>query len=99
LHKFDTTGGSPIEVELDPHEKPARGVALPERGCNVELTHIELPQKRESWWSLGFESFGTIGSVERDLRAVAAVLASRKPPKFSAEIISGYPRWLNDSRL
>jgi len=23
------------------------------------LTHIELSQKRESWWSLGFESFGT----------------------------------------
>jgi len=99
LRKFDTTTASPIEIELSQEEKPVNGRPLPERGCNTELTHIELPQKRESWWSLGFESFGTIASVEMDLRAVAGILANRKPPKFTGDIISSYPRWLNNSRF
>lgn len=98
LRKFGTAGGAPLEIEVDAQEKLAAGGPLPERGCNVELTHIKLPQKSESWWSLGFEAFGTLASIEGDLRAVAAVLASRRPPKLSRYILSGYPRWLNDTR-
>jgi hypothetical protein len=96
LRKFDTTGPSISEVELDSEEQPLTGQASPERGCNVELTRVRLPENDELWWTFGFESFGTIRTVEGDLRAAASELLSRRPPQFSGGIVASYPVWLNE---
>ena len=94
LRKFDT-GNNPTEIELGGDEKPTRGQSLPERGCNVELTRVVLPESGDVWWSFGFESFGTLLSVEHDLRTTAAVLATRHVPMLSSGVLSSYPRWLS----
>jgi hypothetical protein len=95
LRKFDTAGASISEIQLDARERPLNGKPLPERGCNVEWTRVSLPEREESWWTFGFESFGTIRTVEDDLRAVASELLSRRPPQFFGGVIASYPVWLN----
>src|ERR1700751_4766632 len=89
--KFDTTGPSISEIQLDSKEQAVNGQALPERGCNVELTQVTLPEKDELWWTFGFESFGTIRTVEEDLRAAASELLTRRPPRFLGGIVASYP--------
>jgi hypothetical protein len=92
LRKFDTAGSSPTEVPLNAAMKP-QGRALPDRGCNVELTRVALPSG-DVWWTFGFESFGTLATVEADLRTVAALLADRLPPEFTTGQEASYPAWL-----
>jgi hypothetical protein len=82
LRKFDTTAPLPEEIPLDSRERPLGPHALPTLGCNVELTRIMLP-KNEVWWTLGFESFGNIQTVDNSLRAVATTLAARQPPELA----------------
>jgi hypothetical protein len=67
LRKFATDGHVPVEIARDANEKPVTG-SPPARGCNVELTEVRIGSL---WWTLGFESFGSIHTVEADLRAVA----------------------------
>ncbi len=86
LRKFDTSGSSPREVPLDK-------TPLPALGCNVELTRITLPGG-EIWWTLGFEAFGTIRTVENDLRATATVLAARGRLSLEGGVMASYPAWL-----
>jgi hypothetical protein len=93
LRKFDTTLEVPFEIQLDASEKPAGNEELPLFGCNVEFTSLRLPN-RAQWWTLGFESFGTIERVERDLRAVARLFASRGAPLVDNRLTLGYPKWL-----
>lgn len=94
LRKFDTAGAAPIEIELDADEKPARGAALPGLGCNVELTEVKLPGGAVAW-TLGFESFGSLATITNDLRAVAALLADRRPPALPPGERLAYPAWLS----
>jgi hypothetical protein len=61
-------------------------------GCDAELTLITV--RNSAWWTLGFEAFGELESVEGDLAATAAVLASRNPPVLPRGEASSYPRWL-----
>jgi hypothetical protein len=93
LRKFDTTRHSPQEVPLSGNEKPADGRPLPGLGCNVELTQVK-PPSGEVWWTLCLEAFGTFGTVVKDLRAAAAVLAARTPPPLDGGLIASYPTWL-----
>lgn len=93
LRKFDAASSPPCEIELDAAERPIAGRRLPSRGCNVELTRLGLPN-RDVWWTLGFEAFGTIETVAKDLPAVAAALAARQPPALGAAISASYPLWL-----
>jgi hypothetical protein len=93
LRKFDTQGETPTEVPLTSDEKPADGRPLPEAGCNVELTAVTV--YTTTWWTLGFESFGDLGNVERSLLATAEVLAQRNPPLLDGGYIEGYPRWIS----
>lgn len=94
LRKFDTTAACPQEVPLDPEEERLDKKPLPALGCNVELTRITLPT-RVTWWTLGFEAFGAVATVENDLRAVATVLAARRPPELSGGFMASYPTWLS----
>lgn len=93
LRKFDATGSGPCEMELDAAEHPMNGQRLPSRGCNVELMRLRLPN-HDVWWTLGFEAFGTIETVEKDLPAVAAALAARQPPALGAAVAASFPLWL-----
>jgi hypothetical protein len=67
---------------------------LPERGCNLELTQLQV--QGAEWWSLGFESFGKIDDVEKDLRlTLTRVFEDVTVFPLNAEDSYGYPNWLN----
>jgi hypothetical protein len=83
-----------------PHSKFANGGErpvtrdhpLPEMGCNVELTRVTVAGA--VWWTLGFESFGMLPTVENTLRAVATLLAARRLRGFVPGLQASYPAWL-----
>jgi hypothetical protein len=93
LRKFDTTSEQPVELHLDESENLVGDGSLPPFGCNVEFTSLRLPS-RAQWWTLGFESFGTIENVERDLLTVAGLLVGRGAPLMENCLTLSYPRWL-----
>jgi hypothetical protein len=95
LRKFDTGRQSPEEIPVDSQEKPLGGRAFPAFGCNVEFTAITL-RNSEIWWTLGFEAFGTIQTVDKALTATAKALAVRRPPELASGILASYPAWLKD---
>jgi len=94
LRKLDTSGAQVREVELGPDEKPKQADDVPRTGCQVELTRIVVAD--QTWWSLGFESFGTMATVERDLRAGVSVMARRNPPALIGGTLASYPTWLKE---
>jgi hypothetical protein len=71
---------------------------LPLFGCNVEFTSLRLPG-RAPWWTLGFESFGTIERVERSLLTVAGLSARRRAPHLENCLALNYPQWLAECVL
>jgi hypothetical protein len=96
LRTFDTTGPHPVEIALGRDEQPLElHRSVPVRGCNVELTKVSLPRD-DVWWTLGFEAFGTIGTVVNDLRAVVVVLSAREPPSLGQAQPASYPVWLQE---
>ena len=94
LRKFDTSGEDAVEIPLAEDETPADHRLPPRLGCNVELTKVEL-RARQVWWTLGFEAFGDLSSVEHSLRGtlsttgLAQVLAACPGEPLS------YPAWLS----
>lgn len=95
LRRFDTGKQPPEEIPLDSKEKALAGQDFLEFGCNVELTRIKLPNS-EIWWTLGFESWGTIQTLDEALRAVAMTLAARQPPRLETGFLASYPAWLKN---
>ena len=93
LRTFDTSTPVPQEIPLDAEEQPLDKRPLPTLGCHVELTQVRLPDG-EVWWTLGFEAFGTLRTVENDLHAVATTLAARRPPGLGERLRLSYPAWL-----
>ncbi len=75
-------------------EAPTGHRPLFQQGCNVELTRIELEQK-QVWRTLGFEAFGELSSIERNLRAALSVMTARRPPPFAPGDLLSYPAWLD----
>ena len=94
LRKFETNGKKPAEIPLADDEKPRDGRPLPELGCNVELTRIEL-RAGHVWWTLGFEAFGELRSVEQSLRNTLSAMASRGAPLLRSRELLSYPAWLS----
>jgi hypothetical protein len=94
LRKFDTRGTMPIEIALDASEKPLGDHGLPDDGCNAELTKLRLVNS-DVWWTLGLEAFGTLWTVEKNLKLGAEALAARDPPDLRPEVIASYPSWLS----
>jgi hypothetical protein len=94
LRKFDTSGGGPTEIFLDKCEDPRDRRPLPVMGCNVELTKVELAVEH-IWWTLGFESFGDLHSVEQSLRSTIFVMASHRLPSLCSGELLSYPAWLS----
>ena len=62
-------------------------------GCDAEFTLIAGPDG-SSWWSVGFEAFGDLDTVEPMLAATVAMLEAHLPPPLPTGEASGYPRWL-----
>ena len=97
LRKFNTDRASPEEIRLNTDEKPFDGSEPPKRGCNVELTKVDFVAAGETWWTMGFEAFGSLQTIEGDLRSVAATFARRlsgdRLQSIRGELMS-YPAWL-----
>jgi hypothetical protein len=91
IRKFDTTEGSPRELQVDEDEKTRE--PLPGRGCNVDFTKLTLPDG-ELWWTLSFEAFGELNDVEDSLRNVVIAMALRNPPSLGAALSLSYPAFL-----
>lgn len=94
IRKYDTTGPDVRELVLDVHEQPAGGnESLPACGCNVEL--VELAVRRARWWTVGFEAFGPLETVEVSLRRT--IDAAGLPPASALGRGSelSYPAWLD----
>jgi len=92
LRKFDTSCTNIFEICLDKDEQPKGSANSPNVGCNVELTTIRIENRR--WATLGFESFGTLGTVVDSLCRTVSLLASRDPPPFDEGWLASYPLWL-----
>ena len=84
--KFDGAG---VEVVA----ASATGATQRASGCDAEFTFIAGPQD-SSWWSVGFEAFGHLDTVESMLAATVAMLEARSPPPLPSGEASGYPQWL-----
>lgn len=93
LRKFDTGGGEPTEIPVGEDEAPTDRRCLPKLGCNVELTLVEVGD--HLWWTLGFEAFGELASVERSLRNTLSAMAARRPPSLGSGELLNYPAWLS----
>jgi len=95
LRFFDTTGARPRDVRV----RSADPKQLPERGCHVELSRVVIPEE-EPWWTFAFEAFmneplaDAPMILERDLKRVAALLASRRPPPLEGALVASVPAWL-----
>jgi hypothetical protein len=94
LRKFQTHGRTATEIRLTEDETPRDRRALPELGCNVELTRIEL-RSGQRWRTLGFEAFGDLQSVEQSLLSTLSEMASRGAPSLGSGELLSYPAWLS----
>src|SRR5690606_18691046 len=84
---FNTGVAEPLEIE------PGRWPIVPARGCRVELTSLELPD-RGIWWTLAFEAVGSIRTIDEDLRRTADLLARRRAPSLERPIRASVPEWI-----
>jgi hypothetical protein len=92
LRKLDTSSPQAVEIRLNDEEKPKEG-GFPQEGCNIELTCIQSESQSDSWWTLGFEAFGSLQTAPRNLdRAIAHAVSHALPPLKGA--IKSYPAWL-----
>ncbi|MEP0545637.1 MAG: hypothetical protein ABJF88_01765 [Rhodothermales bacterium] len=65
------------------------------QGCSLEIAEVEADG--QTWWSVGFEAFGTYDQaalVEYLRRAAAHVFAAADPPALPAAQAMSYPAWL-----
>ena len=84
LRRFKS--GTEIPVGAEPG-------ARPENGCDFELTRVALPDGG-LWWTLGFEAFGPLESLEQNLISTLQSLRGTNPPPIDPPVIAGYPVWL-----
>ncbi len=93
LRKYERSDVEVREVELDAEERPrhAPGSQL-ERGCQIELVALRLAGG-SPWWSLGFEAFGELPTLEESLRRTIAHVASAAPD-ITSGLERSYPAWL-----
>jgi hypothetical protein len=86
LRKFEVKAGD--KVEAVPKS------SFPPQGCNLEITRLVYSNR--VWWSLGFESFGGLDTVEKNLDLVMNYIALDFPgvSMLKAEHSYAYPAWL-----
>jgi hypothetical protein len=94
LRTYDASGAPIVEVSLQPNERSLSGTALPQHGCNVEITKILLDGEPRQWWTLGFEAFGDLDSAPFNLQRTVEFLVSRSFPLPASGEFLNYPSWL-----
>ena len=91
--KFEIKPGD-LVVAIDAIVANAPAAKPPDEGCNMELAWL-TSWNGQAWWSLGFEAFGKLGTVEKNLDLVLKqVLADPAFPIMKAEDSYAYPTWL-----
>ena len=95
LRKFDTAGSTALELALDANEKMLdRAAPLPALGCHIELVALEVGEARARWWTLAFEAFGPLDTVEESLVRTMADVHPIKPAALLGGLELSYPAWL-----
>jgi hypothetical protein len=97
LRKYDTHDRVVVEVPLDTDERALRDPSLRlDRGCHFELVSLRVSDPERTWWSLGFEAFGDLDTVEDSLhRTVNHVAPAAELP--SGALGLSYPAWLAEA--
>jgi hypothetical protein len=57
LRTYDAFRDIIVEIPLGANETPVDGQPLPQQGCNVEITKIQVAENSTEWW---FEAFGDL---------------------------------------
>ena len=87
------SGDSGALSEVPPSQRP-----LPNVGCNVELTRLELRNNKPCGYSIGFEAFGpAAGNQQRLLEALKFFFARHStPPGVELNLLNSasYPSWI-----
>jgi hypothetical protein len=93
LRKFDTGALEVRELQLDADEGLRDG-PLPENGCHVELVDLLVGEKRNRWSTFGFEAFGSLDAVERNLQRTIASITPPRQDALAGALELSYPQWL-----
>jgi len=85
LRKYACDSGTP---------QPIAPAAQPAEGCNAELTSLMLEGR--PWWTIGFEAFGSSGTIEHSLLATLRRFLGdgTGPLRFETANSYSYPAWL-----
>ena len=95
LRKFEIREGSLREIPLGENEMPLDpNDPLPIQGCNLEFTRISVAGEKSETLTLGLESFGCHGDVERNLRLTVDRLAFGGIPDLRSGKQLSYPGWI-----
>lgn len=79
LRRYAWDGELLNEVTLDANENALVG-GEPTSGCNVELARVEIQGVETCRYTVGFEAFGSLETVEPTLRRCVQHTAGRSPP-------------------
>lgn len=97
LRLFDTSKTPPEEIQVHFKNKENKRKRL-DQGCGVEYTVIDIikgQQKCATWYSFGFESFGSLENVEKSLdRTLDLVLQRGLPIVPGVSECASYPDWI-----
>jgi hypothetical protein len=98
IRPYDTSRAGIVEIPLQADEKPLNGQPLPQQGCNVEISKIQIAEEPRQWWTLGFEAFGDLDSAPGDLLKTTQFLIARSFPLPICGEFLNYPSWLAQTK-
>ena len=98
IRTYDTSRAAIVEIPLQADEKPLNGQPLPQQGCNVEISKIQIAEEPRQWWTLGFEAFGDLDSAPGNLlKTTQFLIAHSFPLPICGEFLN-YPSWLAQTK-
>jgi hypothetical protein len=98
IRTYDTSRAAIVEIPLQADGKPLNGQPLPQQGCNLEISKIQIAEEPRQWWTLGFEAFGDLDSVPGNLlKTTQFLIAHSFPLPICGEFLN-YPSWLAQTK-
>ena len=98
IRTYDTSRAAIVEIPLQADEKPLNGQPLPQQGCNVEISKIQIAEEPRQWWTLGFEAFGDLDSAPGNLLKTTQFLVAHSFPLPICGEFLNYPSWLAQTK-
>ena len=98
IRTYDTSRAAIVEIPLQADEKPLNGQPLPQQGCNVEISKIQIAEEPRQWWTLGFEAFGDLDSAPGNLLKTTQYLFAHSFPLPICGEFLNYPSWLAQTK-